>query len=105
MQGYSQTIFYQNLKKKTWKADFLGLIITLERRGDYAVFSLVSVSEGSIPGPATADSPPVVSYYLKAVKERSREIITASGAKGTMGKGKGKGRDFPFPFPSSSALP
>ena len=32
------------------------------------------------------DSSPVVSYYLQAVKERSRQTNTASGAKGTMGR-------------------
>ena len=98
-------LFFIKTKKRTWKADFLSLIITLEKRGDKAVCALVSVSESPIPGPAGADSPPVVSYYLKSVKERSREIITASCAKGTMGKGKGKGRDSPFPFPTSPALP
>ena len=81
-------LFFIKTKKRTWKADFLGLIITLEKRGDYAVCALVSVSESPIPGPAAADSPPVVSYHLKSVKERSREIITASG-----------------PFPTSPALP
>ena len=42
--------------------------------------------EGASGENTVTDSSPVVSYYLRAVKERSRETNTTSGANGTMGR-------------------